>query len=142
MLYHHHIRSSCSMVLARYCVSCKWLHFFFYTLLDGSEGQNTVLIVLVQASYIPERPWHGLQRSTRTIQRAVGGTTTCRASQLQLGRPFALLHDGVHERPDSMPDPNPAIVAMLQHDGGLPRKPDAGGGPGEDDRARFESGGL
>ena len=62
--------------------------------------------------------------------------------QLQFGRPFPLFHDRVYERPDSMPNPNPTIIAMFEHDSGLACEPDAGRSPGEDDGAGFEGGGL
>ena len=58
--------------------------------------------------------------------------------RLQLGRPFPLLHHGVYERPNPVPDPKPTIIAMLEYDGGLACESDAGGGSGEDDRAGFE----
>ena len=67
---------------------------------------------------------------------------TSRRPCLQLGRPFPLLHHGVYERPNPMPDPNPTIIAMLEYDGGLAYEADAGGGSGEDDRAGFKGGGL
>lgn len=41
-----------------------------------------------------------------------------------------------------MPDPNPAVIAMSEYDGRLACEPDAGWSSGEDDRARFEGGGL
>lgn len=71
------------------------------------------------------------------IRRGTSGRT-----RLQSGSSFPLLHDGVYERPNPMPDPNPTIIAMFEYDSGLAYEPDAGGGSGEDDRAGFEGGGL
>jgi len=41
-----------------------------------------------------------------------------------------------------MSDPDPAIIAVFENDGRLPCEPDTSRCSGENDRTRFESGGL
>lgn len=88
-------------------------------------------------------PIHVVQYQCRVTLSHV--LTSMFSWKLQLGldpSQFALFHDRVHERPDSMPDPDPTIIAMSKDDGRLAHEPDAGGCARENDRTRLERGGL